>query len=154
MTDLSLAAGLSAFAAALGPLVDTALRVCVGLLLIPHGMRMALGFFPETGLPIKSLPMMIAALDKWGYRPGWLWAPLIAGTQLICGPLLVLGLLTRLAAIPVSIFLLVSCFERWRVGGWFWNTFGMEYTVLWAIAALWVLAHGGGPYSLDRWLGI
>lgn len=153
MNATDLPGGLVGLLAALGPVTDAALRICVGLLLIPHGMRMALGFFPATGLPIKSLPMMIAALDTWGYRPGWLWGPLIAGTQLVCGPLLVLGLMTRLAAFPVTIFLFVSCFERWRVGGWFWNKLGMEYTVLWAFAALWVLAHGGGHYSLDRVLG-
>ena len=62
-----------------------------------------------------------------------------------------LGLFTRYAALQASIFLLVACFERWRVGRWFWNKLGMEYTVLWAVASLWVLAHGGGAWSLDHW---
>jgi putative oxidoreductase len=137
---------------ALAPWTEALLRVIVGLALVPHGLRMAFGFFPDTGGPIPSLPMMAEALDTWGYRPGRLWAPLIAATLLIGGPLLALGLFTRAAALPITIFLAVSCFERWRVGGWFWNTQGMEYTLMWAAAAAYFLAHGGGAYSLDRLL--
>ena len=78
---------------ALAPWAEALLRAIVGLALVPHGLRMAFGFFPETGGPIRNLSMMAEALDRWGYRPGRLWAPLIAATQLIAGPLLALGLL-------------------------------------------------------------
>ncbi len=64
--------------------------------------------------------------------------------------MLALELFTRVAAAPVVIFLFVSCIERWRVGRYFWNTLGFEYTLLWAIAALYFLLHGGGELSLDR----
>ena len=143
---------LGALYASLTPMAEALLRVAVGLLLVPHGLRMAFGFFPGSGGPIRNLALMSDALDEWGYKPGRLWAPLIAGTQLIGGPLLALGLLTRLAAVPITIFLVVSCFERWRVGGWFWNTLGLEYTLLWSLAALYFLVNGGGIYSLDHLL--
>jgi putative oxidoreductase len=136
------------------PLTEMLLRIGVGLLLIPHGLRMAFGFFPNTGMPTKDFRMTMADFDQWGYRPGWLWAPAVACTHLIAGPLLVLGLFTRLAAIAATIFLIVACFERWRIGRWFWNKLGMEYTLLWALAALHVLTVGGGPYSLDAALGL
>lgn len=125
------------------------LRVAVGLALVPHGLRMTFGFFADTGQPLRNPAMLADYLDRSGYRPGLLWAWAISATQLICGPMLALGLFTRLAAVPIVIFLLVSCFERWRVGGYFWNTLGLEYTLLWAIAALFFLAHGGGAYALD-----
>jgi uncharacterized membrane protein YphA (DoxX/SURF4 family) len=96
--------------------------------------------------------MLADQLDRTGYRPGRLWAPAISITQLICGPLLALGLFTRIAAIPIVIFLFVSCVERWRVGRYFWNTLGLEYTLMWAAAALFFLVHGGGAYSLDHLL--
>src|ERR1700676_3315618 len=108
--------------AGLAPIAEALLRAVVGLALVPHGLRMAFGFFAATGGPIRDLSMMAAALDRWGYRPGKLWAPLIAATQLIAGPLLGLGLFTRAAALPVFLFLLVSNVERWRVGGYVWNT--------------------------------
>jgi putative oxidoreductase len=138
---------------ALAPWAEAVLRAIVGLALVPHGLRMAFGFFPGTGGPIRDLKMMAQALDHWGYPPGKLWAPLIAATQLIAGPLLALGLFTRLAALPIVIFLLVSNVERWRVGGYFWNTQGLEYTLMWTAAAFYFLVHGGGAISLDHLIG-
>jgi putative oxidoreductase len=135
---------------ALMPVAEAMLRVIVGLLLVPHGLRMTFGAFPNTGLPIRNLAMLSAQLDRTGWRPGRLWAPAISLTQLVCGPLLALGMFTRLAAIPVFIFLLVSNVERWRVGGWFWNKLGLEYTLLWTAGAFYFLVRGGGAYSLDR----
>ena len=134
----------------LAPIADALLRIAVGALLIPHGLRFAFGMFAGTGNPNDTIPKLAAALDSWGYKPGRLWAPLIAINHLVCGPLLVLGLFTRPAALVATIFLAVACVERWRVGKWFWNQLGMEYTLLWAIAAFWVLTHGGGVYSLDH----
>jgi putative oxidoreductase len=137
----------------LAPWAEALLRAVVGLALVPHGLRMAFGFFPGTGGPIKNLAMMAEALDRWGYHPGKLWAPLIAATQLIAGPMLALGLFTRAAAAPVFLFLLVSNVERWRVGGYFWNTQGMEYTLMWTAGAFYFLVHGGGIISLDHVIG-
>ncbi len=31
----------------------------------------------------------------------------------------------------------------------FWNQLGLEYTLMWTIAAFYFLVHGGGSYSLD-----
>jgi uncharacterized membrane protein YphA (DoxX/SURF4 family) len=49
-------------------------------------------------------------------------------TQLVAGPMLALGLFTRLAASPIVVFLIVTDYERWRVGGFFWNKMGLEFT--------------------------
>ncbi len=117
---------------------------------MPHGLRNTFGFFPNAGLPVRNLAMLAGQLDATGYRPGKLWAPLVSATQLVAGPLLALGLFTRLAALPIVLFLIVACVERWRVGRYFWNTLGLEYTLLWTIAAFYFLVHGGGELSLDR----
>jgi putative oxidoreductase len=135
---------------AIAPLAEALLRIVVGVALVPHGLRMTFGFFPNTGQPLRNIGMLADYLDKQGYRPGKAWASAISATQLIGGPLLALGLFTRLAAVPVVLFLLVSNIERWRVGKYFWNQFGLEYTLMWTIAALYFLVHGGGAYSLDR----
>ena len=52
------------------------------------------------------------------------------------------------------LFLLVANVERWRVGRYFWNKLGLEYTLMWTIAAFYVLVHGGGLYSLDHLIGL
>ena len=129
--------------------IEALLRVVVGGALVPHGLRVTFGFFRSTGLKGHNLTMLAQQLDRDGYRPGRLWAPAISATELIAGPLLAVGLFTRLAAIPIVIFLLVSCRERWVKGGWFWNTQGLEYTLMWTVAAAYFLAKGGGMYSLD-----
>jgi putative oxidoreductase len=138
--------------ATLAPITEALLRIVVGAALIPHGLRMTFGFFPATGQPLRNPRMLAGYLDKQGYRPGLFWAVAISATQLVCGPLLVLGLFTRLVAVPVVLFLLVTNVERWRVGRYFWNQLGLEYTLMWTIAALYVLVHGGGAYSLDALL--
>jgi putative oxidoreductase len=139
--------------ATLAPITETLLRVVVGLWMVPHGLRMSFGFFPTTGLPQHSVNMLAVDLDKWGYRPGWLWAPLISATELIAGPMLALGLFTRIACVPLVLFLIVTNFERYRVGRYFWNKLGLEYTMMWLVATVYFLIHGGGPYSLDRLIG-
>jgi putative oxidoreductase len=135
--------------ATLAPFSETLLRVVVGLALVPHGLRITFGFFPNTGLGVRNLTMLAEQLDRDGYRPGKLWAPLISVTELVGGPMLALGLFTRPVALAIVIFLLVSNIERWRVGGYFWNTKGLEYTLLWTITAFYFLVHGGGAWSLD-----
>jgi len=137
----------------LAPWADAALRITVGALLIPHGLRFAFGMWPQTAGPNRTLKQLASSLDSWGYRPGWFWSRAIAFNHLVCGPLLVVGLFTRPAALVATLFLVVACFERWRVGGWFWNKLGIEYTLLWAVAALHLLVRGPGPFSLDRAFG-
>jgi putative oxidoreductase len=136
------------------PFADALLRAAVGLALVPHGLRNTFGFFPNTGVRALNLIDLAKQLDETGYRPGKLWAPAISLTQLVGGPLLALGLFTRPVAAVVLIFLLVSNVERWRVGQYFWNQLGLEYTLIWTIATFYVLISGPGPYSLDRFFGI
>jgi putative oxidoreductase len=137
----------------LAPFADALLRIAVGLALVPHGLRNTFGFFPNTGVRALSVTELAKQLDQSGYRPGKFWAPAISITQLVGGPLLALGLFTRPIAAVVLVFLLVANVERWRVGRYFWNQLGLEYTLMWTIAAFAVLVHGGGFYSLDHLFG-
>jgi putative oxidoreductase len=138
---------------ALAPWTEALLRVTVGLWLVPHALRNTFGFFPTTGVRSHSLTELAKQLDHDGWRPGRVWAPAISLTQFIAGPLLAVGLFTRPAALAIVIFLAVTNAERWRVGKYFWNQLGLEYTLMWTIAALYFLVHGGGLISLDHWLG-
>ena len=134
------------------PWAEALLRAVVGLALVPHGLRNTFGLFPSTGVQAHNLSELAKQLDRDGYRPGKFWAPAISLTQLVAGPMFALGLFTRLVAIPIVIFLLVSNYERWRVGGYFWNKTGLEYTLMWTIAALYFLVRGGGAISVDHLL--
>jgi len=136
----------------LGPWAEALLRVVVGLALVPHGLRNTFGLWPSTGVRSHNLTELAHQLDSDGYRPGKFWASAISVTQLVGGPLLALGLFTRPVAVPIVIFLVVSNYERWRVGGYFWNKTGLEYTLMWTMAALYFLVNGGGAISLDHLL--
>jgi putative oxidoreductase len=136
----------------LGPIAEALLRVIVGLALVPHGLRMCFGLFAGTAGPVRSIPALAAMLDRKGYRPGMLWACVIAATELVGGPMLALGLLTRPVAIPITILLALSVVDHWR-DGWFWNRLGIEYPLMWTAGALYFLANGGGAWSLDRLIG-
>ena len=138
----------------LSPFAYALVRIAVGLALVPHGLRNTFGFFPNTGAVALNLKQLAAGLDRDGYRPGRFWAPAISVTQLVGGPLLAVGLFTRPVAVAVVLFLLVANVERWRVGRYFWNKLGLEYTLMWTIAAFYVLVQGGGFYSLDHLLGL
>jgi putative oxidoreductase len=132
------------------PWAEALLRAVVGLTLVPHGLRSAFGMFRSTGALSHNLKEFADELDHGGYHPGKFWAPAIVVTQLVAGPMLALGLFTRLAACPIVIFLIVTDYERWRVGGFFWNKMGLEFTLLWTVAAAYFLVHGGGAISVDQ----
>jgi putative oxidoreductase len=135
---------------ALFPWAETLLRATVGLTLVPHGLRTAFGLFASTGGQSHNLTEFADELDRGGYRPGKFWAPAIVLTHLVAGPMLALGLFTRLAACPIVVFLIVTDYERWRVGGFFWNKMGLEFTLLWTAAAFYFLLYGGGAISVDH----
>ena len=137
---------------ALTPVAEALLRVITGLILVPHGLRAGFGMFRNTAMPINSLKKLGAAVAAAGYRPGLFWAAVVVGTEVIGGPMLALGLFTRIACVPIVILLVLSVVAHWR-DGWFWNTLGIEYPLLWAACALYFLVNGGGAISVDRLIG-
>jgi putative oxidoreductase len=139
--------------ATLAPWAEALLRAVVGLWLVPHALRNTFGFFPTTGIRSHNLAELAAQLDKDGYRPGRLWAAAISLTQFVAGPLLAFGLFTRPAAFAILCFLIVTNFERYRVGKYFWNQLGMEYTLMWTVETFYFLIRGGGAISLDHLIG-
>ena len=135
----------------LAPWAEALLRAAVGLALVPHGLRNTFGMFPYRGARAQSDRAGAAARRR----------RLSAGKILGAGDL---GHATRRrpdararavhpsGRLSIVVFLLVANFERWRVGKYFWNQLGLEYTLMWTLAALYFLVHGGGPISLDHLL--
>jgi putative oxidoreductase len=125
-------------------LVLAALRVGLGVVLIPHGCQKLFGMFGGMGLTANA-----ALFDKLGYSPGIFWGTLVGCTEVVAGCLMVLGLFTRLAAIPVVIFMLAAIHFTATANGFFWGKGGMEYPLLILLVALVFLVRGGGAYSAD-----
>jgi uncharacterized membrane protein YphA (DoxX/SURF4 family) len=86
-------------------------------------------------------------------NPGF-WAPFTGLFEISCGLLLVTGLLTRLAALPL-LFIMAVAFITTKIPLWaakgFW-AFAHEYRTDFVLTLLLVflLVYGGGNYSLDK----
>jgi putative oxidoreductase len=64
--------------------------------------------------------------------------------------MLALGLFTRPCAAAAAALLLIGCVWHIQMGHrWFWNQQGIEFPLMWALAALFFAVNGGGPISLD-----
>ena len=143
---------LGAVYAALAPWVEALLRFAVGAAMVPHGLRMSLGYFKGTGGPPGTLASVVQMYDRKGFRPGWFWAYCTVLTQFVAAPCVALGLLTRPMALPLFLLMALSAYDHGKYDGWFWNKMGFEYPAMWALGVLYFLINGGGLISLDHLL--
>lgn len=115
----------------------TIVRVVAGLLFAVHG-------WPKIQDPMK----LVGMVESLGFAPGPLWAVLLAATEFIGGILLVLGLLTRPAALAATIVLLVTVYFHWIVKSQ--GLAGSEKSILWAAMTFLIFVRGAGAHSIDR----
>jgi putative oxidoreductase len=122
------------------------LRASLGLMLMAHGANKVKGGLDNAGKWFSSM----------GMRHGGLQARLAAATELGCGLLLVLGLLTPFAAAGVIGVMTVAGVVAHRNNGFF--VFrpgqGWEYVAIIAVAAFAVGTIGPGEWSIDHAIGI
>ncbi|MEO6032778.1 MAG: DoxX family protein [Burkholderiaceae bacterium] len=117
----------------------TLLRVVAGVALAVHG-------YPKIVAPMK----LVGMVESLGFAPGPLWAVLLASTEFIGGLLLVVGLLTRPAALAATIVLLVTVYFHWIVKSQGWS--GSEKSILWVAMTFLVFVRGAGAHSIDRFM--
>ena len=125
------------------------IRAATGLALMPHGAQKLFGWFGGYGL--EGTGGFFA--QNLGLEPGLFWAALVGGVEFFGGLLLVLGLLTRPAALAVAILMAVAVIAVHLPNGFFWTDGGYEYPLLWGLIALAIAFKGGAELSLDRALG-
>jgi putative oxidoreductase len=119
------------------------LRVMVGIVMLAHGYNHIFrgGRIPGTGRWFESL----------GMKPGVLHAWLASLTELAAGTMLVLGLLTPLAAAGVVGVMLVALITNHLKNGFF--IFrpgeGYEYVLTLCMVGLAIGALGAGEFSID-----
>ncbi len=119
------------------------LRVMVGIVMLAHGYNHIFrgGRIPGTGRWFESL----------GMKPGVLHAWLASLTELAAGTMLVLGLLTPLAAAAVVGVMLVALITNHLKNGFF--IFrpgeGYEYVLTLCMVGLAIGALGAGKFSID-----
>ena len=120
------------------------IRLIVGLIFVSEGIQKFL--FPEiTGT---------GRFEKIGFEDPEFWAYLTAVFEIICGSFILLGFITRLAAIPLLIimmtaFLMTKLPILTEKGFW---TFAHEYRTDFAMTLLliYLIAYNGGRWSVNR----
>jgi putative oxidoreductase len=116
--------------------------------------RVTLGVvFAQSGWgKLHNLPKLISYFTELGIPHPELQAPFVAGTEFVCGWLLLLGLFSRIAAVPLVVTMLVATVtakadEMKHYGDLFGLT---EWTYI-ALAVV-IVVHGPGVHSLDALL--
>lgn len=120
-------------------LPPTVARITVGWIFLQsgwgklHNLPKVVGFFTELGIPAPQIQ-----------------APLAAGAEFVCGALLLLGLATRLASLPLMVVMVVAIVTAKKDDiHELSDLFGMaEYLYIALLAYL--AAYGAGPVSVDR----
>jgi putative oxidoreductase len=106
------------------------LRITAGAFLLPHAFGKFIGGVLN--------PAVVGFFEKAGFQPPETWVLLAFLIEVSCGVALVLGLLTRFAALGACMTLLVAAGALHLVKGfgWYWNLGGYEYPIFWAIVCL------------------
>jgi putative oxidoreductase len=123
------------------------MRIVTGLFLIPHGAQKLFGLF---GGDITNTAGFFA---KVGIEPALPLAYATGGVEFFGGLLLVIGLLTRIAAAGVAIMMAVAILSVHLANGFFWTSGGYEYPLMWGLLMLAIFIRGGGDLSVDRAIG-
>jgi putative oxidoreductase len=123
------------------------LRVPIGIILAAHGSQKVFGWFGGYGL--EGTGQWMASV---GLAPGFLMALLAGSAEFFGGIALILGLLTRPAAVISALTMLVALFSVHWGHGFFMDSHGIEYALALFSATVTLGIMGGGRYSLDSYI--
>ena len=121
------------------------LRISVGIMFAAHGAQKLFGAFGGSG--ISGFTQNLAAM---GLPNPTVQAYLAAGSEFVCGSLLILGLATRLAVFPLLTVMFVAVYKIHWAKGFFMQAGGFEYNFIICAALLALLGLGAGKFSIDR----
>ena len=101
---------------------------------------------------LHSLPKMIQNFTEWHIPFPTIVTPLVSGVEFFGGILLLLGLFTRIAAVPLVIVMIVAIVSaKWAQVDSLETLLGFEEVSYLALFG-WLAVYGPGPVSLDAML--
>src|SRR5712671_3834007 len=133
-----------------GDWVVTIVRIVLGVVFFAHGAQKALGWFGGAGLQST-----VRTFREHLRIPAPL-AVLSVAAEFLGGLGLIVGLLSRIAALGIAVVMIVALLAvHWKFGffmNWYGNKQGqgIEYHILVLALALAVIIKGGGAFSLDQ----
>src|SRR5580700_8013839 len=135
-----------------GDWVIAIVRIVLGVVFFAHGAQMALGWFGGAGLQTT-----VRQFREQLRIPAPL-AMLAVAAEFLGGLGLIVGLLSRIAALGIAVVMIVALVAVHRKFGFFMNWYGeklghgIAYHVLVLALALTVMITGAGAFSLDQFL--
>lgn len=121
------------------------IRLAVGAVMIGHGAQKLFGWWGGHGL--QGTANFFA--ENLGLEPGLLMAALAGGTEFFGGILLILGLLTRPAALLIAGTMAVAILKV-HSDAFFLSSNGMEFALTLLLASVALVIGGAGALSVDR----
>jgi putative oxidoreductase len=122
------------------------IRILVGWVFLSEGIQKFL--FPDS--------LGVGRFVKIGIPWPQFMAPFVGVVEIVCGSLLLIGLVTRLATVPLIIDIAVALYSTKIVAfakNGFWGTLHEARTdVSMLLGLIFLLLVGGGAWSLDAWL--
>ncbi|HWE04118.1 MAG TPA: DoxX family protein [Tepidisphaeraceae bacterium] len=113
-------------------------RLMVGVAFAVHGYQKWFIWHPAG---------TVAGFGHMGFPPAAAYTAMTA--ELVCGVLLILGLFTRFAAIPIVITMIVAIVKVHLHNGFFVSNMGYEYALTLGVAALALVLAGPGTLAVD-----
>lgn len=121
-----------------------ALRFPIGFIFMAHGAQKLFGWFGGYGL--EGTGQWMASI---GLGPGVVMAFLAGSAEFFGGLFILLGLLTRPAAVALSFTMLVAIFSVHFANGLFMANNGYEFGLALLAASVSLAISGAGKFSLD-----
>jgi putative oxidoreductase len=122
------------------------IRILVGWVFLSEGIQKFL--FPDA--------LGVGRFVKIGIPSPQVMAPFVGVVEIVCGSLLLIGLVTRLATVPLLIDIAVAIYSTKIVTfakNGFWGTLHEARTdVSMLLGLVFLLLVGAGALSLDAWL--
>jgi putative oxidoreductase len=116
--------------------------------------RIAVGFtFMQTGWgKLHDLPSIVEFFRELGIPFPELQAPFVSSVELVCGTLILVGLLSRVAALPlIGTMVVAIATAQWENVDSFSALYGLsEY--LYIVIFAWIATAGPGPVAVDAWV--
>lgn len=124
-----------------------ALRIPVGIIFMAHGSQKLFGWFGGYGL--QGTGQWMASI---GLEPGVLMAFLAGCGEFFGGLFILLGLLTRPAALVLSLTMIVAIASVHIGNGLFMANNGYEFGLVLLAASASLAFSGAGKVGVDNWL--
>lgn len=122
-----------------------ALRIPVGIIFMAHGAQKLFGWFGGYGL--EGTGQWMASI---GLSPGMLMALLAGSAEFFGGLFILLGLLTRPAAVALAFTMVIAIFSVHFENGLFMSNNGYEFGLALLAASVSLAFSGAGKAALDE----